>query len=328
VRAAPLLLILALAAAPVRAWRLFGEPSDGKVRPVQKLNDDGKPREVLAALTPEFIQTLRGTDLRQAYILLGDNHDKLGRRDEAISDYQLGVTLFPKNVDLLSRQAMLLHREGLDEQARPLLLRVLAVEPKHGLAHQGLAEIDRKLGFFDRSASHYEIALEAADGRADLWRDYAEVLLAMREFRTADLALRRALQLAPKSPDAHLLFAFARRAQNDYDAALTALDEATALGAGIGAARTKALFLLEAGKIAEAGAQAALVLKDAPGDGAALWVNARVKMSKGDDAGAVRDLEQVKAVDGNNVFAAQASKALALEARMHQSRREDEFYSK
>jgi tetratricopeptide (TPR) repeat protein len=326
--AALLLLALSAAPGPARAWRPFGEPSDGKVRPVQALNDAGKAREVLAALTPEFIQTLRGTDLRQAYILLGDNHDRLNRRDQAISDYQLGVTLFPKNVDLLSRQAMLLHREGLDEQAKPLLLRVLDIEPKHGIAHQGLAEIDRRLGFMDRSAAHYEIALESADKRADLWRDYAEVLLAMREFPTADLALRRALQLEPKNPDAHVLFAFARRAQTDYAAALTALDEASALGAGMGAARAKALFLLEAGEMAAADAQAGAVLKDAPGDGAALWVRARAKMARGDDEGAVRDLETVKAADGRNVFAAQAARALALEGRLHQSRREDQFYNR
>ncbi|MFI5346155.1 MAG: tetratricopeptide repeat protein [Elusimicrobiota bacterium] len=327
-RAAAALLLAALLAAPARAWRPFSEPSDGKVRPIQVLNDAGKAREVLAALTPDFIQTLRGTDLRQAYILLGDNHDKLNRRDQAISDYQLGVTLFPKNVDLLSRQAMLLHREGLDEQARPLLLRVLAIEPKHGLAHQGLAEIDRKLGFMDRSATHYEIALESADKRADLWRDYAEVLLSMREYPTADLALRRALQLEPKNPDAHVLFAFARRAQNDFDAALAALDEASALGAGTGAARAKALFLLEAGRLDEAGVQADAVLKDAPGDGAALWVRARAKLARGDDEGAVHDLEAVKAADGRNLFAAQAARTLAVEARMHQSQREDEYYRK
>ncbi|MDE2143178.1 MAG: tetratricopeptide repeat protein [Elusimicrobia bacterium] len=324
------LLLAALLAAPgaARAWRLFGEPSDGKVRPVQELNDAGKPRAVLAALTPEFLQTLRGTDLRQAYILMGDSHDKLGKPDQAISDYQLGVTLFPKNVDLLSRQGMLLHREGLDQQARPLLLRVLAIEPNHGLAHQGLAEIDRKLGFLDRSASHYEIALEAADKRADLWRDYAEVLLAMRDDRTADLALRRALQLDPKNPEAHVLFAFARRARNDYPAALSALDDAAALGAGEGAQRAKALFLLEAGRLDEAAAQAELVLRAVPGDGAALWVLGRVKLARGDDEGAIHVLEGVKAADGGNAFAAQAAKTLVLEARLHESRQEEERYRK
>ena len=322
-----LLLGLLLLAAPVRAWRLFGEPSDGKVRPIQVLNDAGKPREVLAALTPQFIQTLRGTDLRQAYILLGDSHDKLGRSDEAVSDYQLGVALFPNNVDLLVRQAMLLHREGLDEQAKPLFLRAIAIEPKHGNAHQGLAEIDRRLGFLDRSATHYEIALAAFESRAELWRDYAEVLLALREFKTADLALRKALSLEPKSPDAHVLLAFARRAQDDYAGAFDDLDAAEALGAGVGARRAKALFLLEAGRTAQAREEADSVLRDSPGDGAALWVRARALMERGDQSGAVSELEHVKASRaGRSGFAAQAAKALAYETRLELSRREEARY--
>ena len=312
-----LLIALLAAAAPARAWRLFGEPSDGKVRPVQELNDAGKPREVLAALTPQFIQTLRGTDLRQAYVLMGDSHAILGRADEAVSDYQLGVALFPKNVDLLVRLALILHRQGLDDEAKPLFLRALAIEPKHGNAHQGLAEIDRGLGFLDRSAGHYEIALNAFDGSASLWRDYAEVLLALREFKTADLALRKALQLEPKSPDARILLAFARRAQGDYDEAVAGLDEALALGADVGARRAKALFLLENGRGDQALAEAEKVLSEVPGDGAALWVRARVRLARGDESAALLDLEKVKPADGRNVFAARAAKALtaAVESR-------------
>jgi tetratricopeptide (TPR) repeat protein len=317
VRRSAFVLALSLAlAAPARAWRMFGEPSDGKIRPVQALADAHKPRAVLEALTPQFLQTLRGTDLRQAYILMGDSHDALGRRDEAISDYQLGVTLFPKNVDLMSRQAVLLHREGLDEQAKPLFLRVLALEPRHGQAHQGLAEIDRKLGLLDRSASHYEAVLEYADTRADLWRDYAEVLLALREYKTADLALRKALELQPQSPDARVLLAYARRAQGDLEGAVDDLTLAEALGAGVGARRAKALFLLENGQLDGALGEAESVLKEVPGDGAALWVRARCRLAAGDADGALADLDSVRETEGGrNAFAAKAAQALAAETR-------------
>lgn len=309
------LLALCLAA-PARAWRLFGEPSDGKVRPVQELNDAGKPREVLAALTPAFVQTLRGTDLRQAYILMGDSHDRLGRADEAVSDYQLGVSLFPKNVDLLSRLGMILHREGLDEQAKPLLLRVIAIEPQHGTAHTGLAEIDRRLGFLTRSAEHYEVALESLDARADLWRDYAEVLLELREFKTADLALRKSLELDPKNPDARVLLASARHSQGDLAGAVDDLDAALGLGAGVGARRAEALYLLEGGRLDDARERADEVLKEVPGDGAALWVLARVSLAAGDSATALRLLASVKPDGERNAFATQAAKALARRVRV------------
>ncbi|HEX4048103.1 MAG TPA: tetratricopeptide repeat protein, partial [Elusimicrobiota bacterium] len=246
-RALPLVLALALAAPPARAWRLFGEPSDGKIRPVQKLNDQHKPAEVIARLTPEFIQTLRGTDLRQAYVLMGDSHVALGRPDKALGDYQLGVSLFPKNVDLLTRLADLLHVNGLDEQAEPLYQTALKYEPRHWGAHLGLAEIDHRFGLLERSAAHYEVALDVLNKRADVWRDYAEVLIAMRDYATAELALKMAIQLEPSDPDAHVLLAFSRRDSGDLPGAVAELDAAQALGAGIGARRAKALYLLEAG---------------------------------------------------------------------------------
>jgi tetratricopeptide (TPR) repeat protein len=269
---------------------MWGEPSDGKIRPAQALSDARKAVEVLAALTPDFLQTLRGTDLRQAYVLKGDNLDALGREDEALGVYQLGVQLFPKNVDLLTRQGDLLHRTGLDAQARTLYEKALVYEPKHFGAQLGLAEIDRRFGFLDRSASHYETALETLDARADVWRSYSETLLAQRDWATAELAIARAIALEPRNPDGHVLTAFARRAQGDMPGALAALDEALALGADVGAHRAKALWLVEADRPAEALAEADLVLKESPGDAAALWARARAQLARGLPAKAILEL--------------------------------------
>lgn len=288
-------LALIFAAPPARAWRLFGEPSDKKIVPIQILSDHNRSVEVLSALTPDFMQTLRGTDLRQAYILKGDNLDRLGRGDEALGVYQLGVRLFPKNVDLLTRQGGLLHRTGLDEQAQPLFLKALEFEPRHFGAHLGLAEIYRHLGFFDRSASHYEAALETLDERASVWRDYAETLLAQRDWTTADLALQRALTLEPKNPDGHILLGFSRRAQGDLPGALSALDGALALGAGIGAKRAKALWLIEIGRPAAAMTVADDILRESPGDAAAIWARARAQAAKGLTAKAAAELAPLTA---------------------------------
>ncbi|MBI2386192.1 MAG: tetratricopeptide repeat protein [Elusimicrobia bacterium] len=302
-------LTLLLLAGPARAWRLWGEPSDKKIRPVQALSDERKPAEVLAALTPDFVQTLRGTDLRQAYVLKGDSLDVLGRVDEALGVYQLGVKLFPKNVDLLTRQGDLLHRTGLDEQARALYVKAIAYEPKHFGAHLGLAEIDRRSGFLDRSATHYETALETLDGRADVWRAYAETLLAQRDWTTGDLAIARAIQLDPNNAEGRVLTAFARRAQDDLAGAIAALDDALALGAGDGARRAKALWLVEAGRPAEALVQADALLKDVPGDGAALWARARAQLLLGRGGEALRGLAPL-AAPARADFAARAARGL------------------
>ncbi len=290
-----LLACLLLLAGPARAWRLWGEKSDGKIRPAQALSDAHKSAEVVAMLTPDFLQTLRGTDLRQAYILMGDNLDKLRRVDEALSVYQLGVKIFPNNVDLLTRQGDMLHRTGLDEQARVFYLKAITYEPKHFGAHLGLAEIDHRFGFLDQAALHYEIALEALDARAEVWRSYAETLIAQRDWTTADLAIKRAISLDPKNPDGHVLAAFARRAQGDMTGALASLDDALALGAGVGARRAKALWLIEAERPAEAFAEADLVLKESPDDGAALWARARAQLARGRNDDAARELAPLTA---------------------------------
>ena len=310
---AALLALLLLLSGPARAWRMFGEKSDGKIRPAQALSDGHKPEAVIAMLTPDFLQTLRGTDLRQAYILMGDNLDKLGRVDEALGVYQLGVKIFPQNVDLLTRQGDMLHRTGLDEQARVFYLKAIVYEPKHFGAHLGLAEIDRRFGFLDRSSSHYEVALEALENRPDVWRSYAETLIAQRDWTTADLAIARAISLEPKNPDSHVMSAFARRAQGDMPGALAALDDALALGAGVGARRARALWLIEAERPGEALLEADLILKESPGDGAALWARARVQLARGRTADAARELAPLTA-PARLDFVARAARGLSSAA--------------
>jgi tetratricopeptide (TPR) repeat protein len=304
----PLSLLL-LAALSACAWRPFGDPSDGRIRPVQVLSDEGNHSAVVAALTPQFMQTLRGTDLRQAYVLLGENLDKLGRRDEALGVYQVGVNLFPLNVDLLTRTAEILHRDGLDERARPLFQRALAREPRHYGAHLGLAEIDRALGFLDRSAGHYEDALETVGQNARVWRDYSEVLIAQREYKTAALALDKSDELEPGNADAEVLRGFTLRAQGDLHGAIARLDRALALGAGTPARRAKALWLLEAGRLSAAAAEADAVLRETPGDPAALWVRARTLWASGRGERAADELREL--ADGRrHDFPARAARAL------------------
>jgi tetratricopeptide (TPR) repeat protein len=310
------LLLLLAAEASAWTWRLpWREPAEGKIRPVQALHDQNKSHEVVAALTPEFMQRLRGTDLRQAYVLRGENLDKLGRTDEAIGVYQLGVGLFPENVDLLTRQAGLLHRSGLHNRAKPLFERALLKEPKHAGAHLGLAEIYRDQSFLDQAATHYEAVLEERGRDAAIWGEYAQVLLGQQDYKTADLALRQAVSLAAGDPQPRILLAFARRAQGDLDGAISRLDEALDLGAGVEVRRAKALWLVEAGRRAEAVKEAELVLKAAPGDVSALWARARVRLAEGRKADALRDLSALIAASPKDSFPARAAAELSKTIR-------------
>jgi tetratricopeptide (TPR) repeat protein len=326
-RAALLAAAIVCAGAARAWWWPFGEASDGKIRPVQKISDAGRSADVLAALNQAFLQTLRGADLRTAYVLRGLALERLGLPDKALGEYQVGVGLFPRNVELLALEGGLLHRNGLDERARALFLRALRYDSKSADAHLGLAEIESHLGFLDRSASHYESALEKLSDRADVWRDYAQVLLALGELPTADLALRKALELEPHSSDAHVQLAFIKRAQGDYDEALVQLDEAADLGAGVGALRAKALWLLEAGRPKDASAAADAVLRAVPGDAAAIWVNARLLLPQNPPRAAAL-LAPLAESDETPTFATRAARALRAAALAEEQSREERLYEK
>ena len=82
-----------------------------------------------------------------------------------------------------------------------------------------------------------------------------------------------------------------------------------ARGGGVGGLRAKALWLVEAGLPEQALAQAALVLKQSPDDGAALWARARALLALGRGAEAQRELAPL-AAPARADLAARAARAL------------------
>ena len=145
---------------------------------------------------------------------------------------------------------------------------------------------------------------------ARVWLDYAETLLAQRDWKTADLALQRAQALEPENREGFILTGFVRRAQGDLAGALAALDNALAHGADMGAKRAKALWLIEAGRPSEALAVANDVLRESPGDAAALWARARARIAFGQSAKAIAELTPLTAAARQD-FSGRAARALS-----------------
>ncbi len=284
-----LLLPLWLAAAP--AWAIWGPLVDPLSEP-KRLYEAGNYPQVIARLGPDSLQRLRSRDLRRAYFYLGSSYERTSQADRAVGVYELGVKLYPKDINLLTRLAGLLHRMGLEEQAQPLFQRVLTIHPNNAQAHLGLAEIDRSLGFLERSAEHYERVLEAWPENAGIWRDYAEVLLEQRETKTAELAIRKALALSPEAESAVDL-ALILRAAGRLEEALEILNSLNSLEGtgGPELSLARALWLLEAGRLEEAKALAERVLKADPADPLGRWLRARLLLKAGRASEALKDLE-------------------------------------
>lgn len=281
----------------------------------KRLFDAGKYSEVIPALPSQTMQKLRGKDLRLATLFLAVSYERTRQLDKALSVYQLGIKLFPKDIDLLEGLARLFHTSHLEEQSQALYNKILEIEPNNTSAHLGLASIDRILGFLDRSAKHYETALEQVKDSAGIWREYAEVLYEQRDYKTAELAILKSLELSPQIIDSKLDLAFIQRAQARSSEALASIEEALALtGNPADLVATYALWLLEAEKFRDALAQSTALLKEAPSDPLARWIRAEANLRLGRRGAAIEDLEIAAASDPDS-FIAKTSNVLLKQLR-------------
>jgi len=308
-RGASAAVLAALLAAATPAWGLWGSRSE-TIKALQKQFGAGHYAAVIAALDPDGLLNLRGDDLRRGYNLLAASYELTGRLDKSLSNYQVAVQLFPRDRDLLERLALLLHRSGLEEQAQPIYEELLRLYPENALGHLGLAQIDHALGFLDRSADHYEKALQGFPQRGDLWREYGEELAEARDYRTAELAMRRALALDPGDAAAGLDLALILRAQGRIDEALAELERPSRAGR-LEALRARALWLMEEGRGGQAEAAARALLQAAPNDPLGLYVRARLELKAGRRAQAQIFLRQAATRGDAAPFTARVCAALA-----------------
>jgi tetratricopeptide (TPR) repeat protein len=156
------------------SWLPWGK--DEAFEDAQKLYDSGKYAEVVAKLSNSGIRAVSWRRRAKAYELLGLSRERIGRLQEALATYQLAEGLYPKDINILSDLAYLLHRVELDDRARPFYERVLKIHPNNAAAHLGLGEIFSKQGLLERSQSHFERALLEWKNSETVWREYAEVL--------------------------------------------------------------------------------------------------------------------------------------------------------
>ncbi|MCX5797827.1 MAG: tetratricopeptide repeat protein [Elusimicrobia bacterium] len=302
-------VLAGLLTAAVPAWGLWGSRSE-TIKALQKQFGAGRHEAVIAALYPDGLLKLRGDDLRRGYALLAASYEVTGRLDKSLSAYQVAVQLFPRDRDLMERLAMLLHRSGLEEQAQPIYEKLVRLDPANAQGHLGLAQIDHALGFLDSSADHFEKALQGFPQRGDLWREYGEELYEARDYRTAEPAMRRALALDPGDAEAGLDLALILRAVGRIDEALAELEGPSRAGKPE-ALRARALWLMEAGRAADAAAAAQALLRVRPGDPLGLYVRARLELKVGRRVQAQALLREAATQGASGPFTAKVCAALA-----------------
>lgn len=295
----------------------LGLPASAASRPAEILRASAAAfeakefRKVVDGLTEENLQRLRYRDLPEAYILLGRSHEQLDANDKALGIYQLAEGLFPKNVNILSYWADLLHRIGLDDRARPVYDRILKLRPGNALANLGMAEISLHFGFLDRAADHYETALNEWDTNPSIWRAFAEVLSLRRDHARAIAAIERSISLGPDPESTYALARFQRAAGRTEEAYANL---AAAIAANPGRddlPHRRALWLLADGKLDDCLAEAEAALKrSGEDDPLALWLRASVRLRQGRATEARKDLERAALFEVEAPFVASVSKAM------------------
>lgn len=280
------------------------------------LFDGGSFAAAAAALTPERLSALPKRVRGDGYALRAASLEAAGHTDDALAAYQVAEALYPKNLQALTGLAWLLHRQGLDDRARPLFERAVRIHPNNASGNLGLAEIQRAQGDLASAQAGYAKALEEAGWakNAAVQREYAELLASRQNHQAAASAIARALAL---DPSAATLLSAARidRRRGAAEAAYRNLGYALANDpAQDDITLQRALWLLEDGRLPEAEADAEAVLARLD-HALARWVRGVARARRGDLAGARADLASAAAQRREHPFVARA--ALSLLEELH-----------
>jgi tetratricopeptide (TPR) repeat protein len=309
----PLALILLLAGAAAAQPKILTlEP----LKSQRELFEAGKFDAVVRELDAAAIQRLRRRDRAEAYLLLGLSYERLGDADRALRVYQLAEGLFPRDIDILSNLARLLHRIGLDERALPYYARVLKIHPNNASANLGMAEVSRSQGLLADAAAYYERAMRELSKDPSVWRDYAEVLAERGELERAVEAIQKALELS-RDVDSVLDLAVFERRRGLVEESYARVQEAGRMDqARRDIPLREALWRLEDGQTNEAMRLAGKVLESSPDDALGRWIRASVQLRRGFNDAARADLAAVAAQNAHP-FLARTAQAMLTELRSH-----------
>jgi FkbM family methyltransferase len=218
--------------------------------------------------------------LRKAYALLAHSLQKLGQLGDAWTTCQDGLRLFPKDVELLFRQAGLLHERGqLVEAVRAYEGLLLATEQRHFssvvrglqgyLARHNLAVALTDLGEPYHAQEQWRLVVAEVPHYRPGWRGLGESLFTQRRLDEAERLARRLLGDPRLRVEGWLLLGRVATVRGDLVGAGTAFEEAARECPGDETAlHALCRFLFEHGRPAEAEGPLLELLRLHPEDGA------------------------------------------------------------
>jgi len=153
--------------------------------------------DALVLIEPLVIEAPANSDLRMHRGLALQD---LGRRDEALADFDLALALNPANVLLLLFRGNVLAEKGLLAQALESYDRLLQAAPRYDEAWFRRGTTLWLMEQADEALASYRQALECNPGRFSAAFNSGTALLKLHRYDEAFAAFERARELAPDNP--------------------------------------------------------------------------------------------------------------------------------
>lgn len=154
---------------------------------------------------------------RDACILMGDLHRRLGSSAKAVEFWQKGLELSPKRPDVYSNLGIVAMEGGKFEQAISFWRKALVVNPQMPGVHSSIARALMGLGRHDEAIRELQDDIGISPQSANSHFLLGQAFLQQKDYESAKKCYERTIELEPANPNAYygLSTACARLKQTD-----------------------------------------------------------------------------------------------------------------
>lgn len=170
-----------------------------------------------------FVQPIPRTE--QQFLLQGLIHRIVGKRDEALADYNQALTLNPKSaIAYINRGTTYAEQESFDKALQDYN-RALSLDKNAAQAYVSRGAIHLKQARYTGALKEFDKAVEAGFSNGFLFRKRGEALDELGRYEEALVAYDKVLQFSAEDVEAHIGKGRAFLGLGDYEQALTFFEE-------------------------------------------------------------------------------------------------------
>ncbi len=190
--------------------------------PVPSIVDALRSRQFDRALQQSESALVKSPRDYRLMTLRGMAYSGLGKQSLALTSFQGALKLSPQYLPALEGAAQIEYQKG-SQAARPLLLRVLALQPADPTSHAMLGALDFKAQNCAGAVDHFQQAAATIASQPDVLTEYGSCLAVLKRYDEAITILRQTLAIEPGRRVARYNLALAQWNNNQPADALSTL---------------------------------------------------------------------------------------------------------